>query len=111
MALSNKYFQVDFGGGYAALGTVGYTLSQTDGTVSVARTTTGIVDLGNGQYGVVVPTIPDNAASVKWDTGGGSPVHAISGIDDYRQNFDTQDDIAARPSAVDIANATLDEIA
>ncbi len=111
MALTNKYFQVDFGSGHAALATVGYTLYQADGSVSVARATAGIVDLGNGQYGITIPNIPDLAASVKWDTGGGSPVYAISGIDDYRQNFDTQDDIAARPSAVDIANAVLDETA
>jgi len=61
------------------VGTVGYTQVKTDGTTAVARTTTGIVEIGNGAYGVTVT--PDAAtAIIKWDSGGGTPMYAFEEI-------------------------------
>ena len=69
------YLTVDFGPASAGLGTVGYALKNAAGGDAVARTTTGVVDQGNGAYGVEVDLPPD-AIAVKWDTGGGSPIYA-----------------------------------
>ena len=69
------FLTVDFGAGNAGLGTVGYELRNNLGAVAAARTTTGVLDLGNGFYGVEIDLIPA-AIAVKWDTGGGTPVFA-----------------------------------
>ena len=61
------------------VGTVGYTQVKADGTTAVARTTTGIVEIGNGAYGVTVT--PDAlAAVIQWDSGGGTPMYAVEEI-------------------------------
>lgn len=58
------------------VGTVGVTLLTFSGTVHTARATTGIYEIGGGCYGKNI-SFPDNwAGSIKWDTGGGSPVYA-----------------------------------
>lgn len=85
---------VDFGSGQAGLATVGYTQKQSDGTVVVARTTSGVTDYGNGLYGV---SVAPNAATtaVQWDTGTTTPLYA-------------SEDVAAAgaaPSTADIVNA------
>jgi hypothetical protein len=84
MPFTAEYLQVAFGGGKAGLGTVGYALLKDDGTVSVARTTTGVVEESGGIYGVADVTIPDDAYSVLWDTGGGSPVYAGEDLEPMR---------------------------
>lgn len=73
------FLSVDFGPSYAGLGTVGYAQKKSDGTDAVARTTTGVVDFGNGAYGVTV-TLAATTVLVKWDTGGGSPIYAHQDI-------------------------------
>lgn len=58
------------------VGTIGVALLNPDGTVHTARATAGIYEIGGGCYGKNI-SFPDNwAGSVKWDTGGGSPVYA-----------------------------------
>ncbi|MCP4895785.1 MAG: hypothetical protein GY906_02325 [bacterium] len=84
MPFTQPWFEVDFGANYAAIGTTGYRLYQDTGADSVARTTVGVVDLGNGAYGVPSVNVPDNAAGIEWDTGGGSPVYAREDVEPYR---------------------------
>lgn len=74
------FLTADFGPSYAGLSTVGYVQHQADGTAVVARTTTGVVAIGNGCYGV---SVTPNAltVSVKWDTGGASPIYAHEAIE------------------------------
>jgi hypothetical protein len=60
----------------ALVGTIGVALLNPDGTVHTARATAGIYEIGGGCYGKNI-SFPDNwAGSLKWDTGGGSPVYA-----------------------------------
>lgn len=77
-SLSNIYLEVDFGKAHGGLATVGYRLYKNDGTDSVAFTTTGVFEIvaNEGAYGVVVPSIPDDAVGIEWSTGGGTPVYA-----------------------------------
>lgn len=59
------------------VGTVGVALLNPDGTVHTARATAGIYEIGGGCYGKDI-SFPDNwKGSIKWDTGGGSPVYAV----------------------------------
>lgn len=59
------------------VGTIGVTLLNPDGTVHTARATTGIYEISGGCYGKEI-TFDDNwKGSIKWDTGGGSPVYAV----------------------------------
>ena len=69
------YLTADFGSGNGGIATVGYTLQNAAGGDAQARTTTGVVDLSNGMYGVEVDLPPD-AVAVKWDTGGATPIYA-----------------------------------
>lgn len=75
---------VDFGEGYDGLSTVGYTLKNPDGTTTpapaAARTTTGVVDLGDGKYGVEWTPSAGWTGFVLWDTDAGSDVNAIDDI-------------------------------
>ena len=87
------------------VGTIGVTLLNPDGTVHTARAIAGIYEIGGGCYGKEI-TFPDNwKGSIKWDTGGGSPVYAtedydVEGLidmieeDTSKMNF-TGDDIKA----------------
>lgn len=84
MPFTAAYLQVSFGSTRTGIATVGYTLMKDDGTVSVARATAGVVEEGGGVYGVAGVTIPDNAFSVLWDTGGGSPVYAAEDLEPMR---------------------------
>jgi len=94
MPFTQPWFEVDFGSNYAGIGTTGYRLYQANGTDSVARTTTGVVDLSNGAYGVPSVNVPDNAVGIEWDTGGGSPVYAREDVEPYRDR-DAQFDPAS----------------
>ncbi|MGI9503262.1 MAG: hypothetical protein ACR2RE_09430 [Geminicoccaceae bacterium] len=80
------YLTADFGAANAGIGTVGYTLKNAAGGDAVARTTTGVTDLGNGAYGVEVD-LPPTAVAVKWDTGGGSPLFAHESLIDAQSNI------------------------
>lgn len=63
------------------VGTIGITLLDPDGSVHTARTPAGIYEIGGGCYGKEI-TFPDNwKGSIKWDTGGGSPVYATEDYD------------------------------
>jgi len=85
MPFGPQWFEAHFGSGYGSIATVGYRLVQANGSDSVARTTTGVIELtaGTGNYGVTVASVPDNAVAIEWDTGGGSPVYASQGINDF----------------------------
>ncbi len=62
------WFNVAFSQNKTGLATVGYRQYNDVGGDAVARTTTGVVEIGNGAYGVVVA--PDIAAEgLEWDTG------------------------------------------
>lgn len=80
------FLTVDFGPANAGLGTVGYELRDNLGAVAVARTTTGVLDMGNGLYGVEVDLIPA-AITVKWDTGGGTPIFAHEALTTEQNNI------------------------
>ena len=73
----SRFSTVNFGTANTGLvGTVGYTLYSTNGTVFQARKTTGIVEFTNsGVYGSQVNLPLENNIMVLWDTGGGSPVY------------------------------------
>lgn len=61
----------------ALVGTIGVTILNSDGTVHNARATANIYEIGGGCYGKNI-TFDDNfKGSIKWDTGGGTPVYAI----------------------------------
>jgi hypothetical protein len=61
----------------ALVGTIGVTILNSDGTVHTARATANIYEIGGGCYGKDC-TFDDNfKGSIKWDTGGGTPVYAI----------------------------------
>ncbi|MBE9592710.1 MAG: hypothetical protein IMF19_04450 [Proteobacteria bacterium] len=58
------------------MGTIGVALLNPNGTIYTARATADIYEIGGGCYGKNI-SFPDNwAGSLKWDTGGGSPVYA-----------------------------------
>jgi len=59
------------------VGTIGVTLLNSNGTVNTARTTDGIFEIGGGCYGKDITFPDDFKGSIKWDTGGGTPVYAV----------------------------------
>lgn len=69
------WFDVNFGESKAGLATVGYRQYNDTGGDAVARTTTGVVEVGNGAYGVEVAVDPATVG-VQWDTGEASPIYA-----------------------------------
>lgn len=77
------YLTVDFG---TTSATVGYTLKNAAGGDAQARTTVGVIDLGNGSYGVEVD-LPPTAVAVKWDTGGGTPIFAHEDLIEAQNNI------------------------
>lgn len=85
MPFTQPWFDVDFGRFFTGLVTVGYRLYKNDGTDSVARTTTGVVEVGNGVYGVPSVNVPDDAVGIQWDTGGVPLRYAAEDIDPYRK--------------------------
>ena len=85
MPFTQPWFEVAFGQNRTGLATVGYRLYKNDGTDSVARTTTGVVEVGNGAYGVPNVVVPDDAVGIQWDTGGAPLRWAVEDIDPYRK--------------------------
>jgi hypothetical protein len=63
------FLSASFGQSQTGLTTVGYTIKTKTGSQYQARSTQGVVELGNGVYGVEL-TLPDNSIFiVLWDTG------------------------------------------
>lgn len=88
MPLTNLWLEVNFGAGYAGASNVGYRLYKDDGTDSVARTETGVIEVtaSTGNFGAVVPTVPDDAVGVEWDINGGAIPRAT---EDLKLYFET----------------------
>lgn len=70
-----SWHDVDFGSDKAGLATVGYRQYDATGGDAVARTTVGVVEIGNGAYGVEV-TVNPTTKGIQWDTGEGTPIYA-----------------------------------
>lgn len=88
------------------VGTIGVTLLNPDGTTHTARTTAGIYEIGGGCYGKEI-AFPDNwLGSIKWDTGGGSPVYAVEEYVYYENNptIDTKVDDLHKLQGLDLSN-------
>lgn len=62
---------VNFGKSRAGLGTIGFTVLNTDGSAQSARSTTGVYELttGSGIYAVYAPFPDGFQGSILWDTG------------------------------------------
>lgn len=69
------WLDVNFTQDKAGLATIGYRQYNATGGDAVARTTTGVVEIGNGAYGVEIITHV-NAVGVQWDTGETTPAYA-----------------------------------
>lgn len=78
------------------VGTAGVTLLNPDGTTHTARAIAGIYEIGGGCYGKNIELPDDWKGSLKWDSGGGSPVYAV---EDY-----------SHPTTEEIAFETWEEI-
>lgn len=100
MPFTAEYLNASFGSSRTGIGTVGLTLMKNDGTVSVARTTAGVVEEGGGVYGKANIAIPDDAASILWDTGGGTPLYAAEDLEPARK----QAELEAKLPTGDIAS-------
>lgn len=70
---------VNFGSSKGGLATVGLTLLNADNSEHTARAITGVYEIGTatGCYGKNVTFDDDWKGSLKWDTGGASPVYAV----------------------------------
>ncbi len=76
------WFDTDFGVGNAGLGSVGYREVNNVGGDAVARTTVGVVDAGNGMYGVDV-TLNAATVSLQWDTGTATPIYSVESVNQF----------------------------
>jgi len=78
------------------VGTIGVTLLNSNGTVNTARATADIYEIGGGCYGKEIVFADDFKGSIKWDTGGGTPVYAVEEyyadgvIDDIHDTCDNE---------------------
>lgn len=70
------------------VGTIGYTIYNSNGTTATARTTAGIAELitGSGIYYATVTYADDFDGATVWDTGGSGPVY----YGNHGQNDDTE---------------------
>ena len=93
------WFDTDFGVGNAGLVTVGYREVNNVGGDAVARTTVGVVDAGNGMYGVDV-TLSGTTESLQWDTGTATPIFAVKSVSQFTNLEDK----------IDIIDANVDQI-
>lgn len=74
MATLTRY--VDFGAEYAGIPTVGYRVLADVGTVLVARSTSGVVNVAGGLYRATFDVVDDVPGVVYWDTVADGPVYA-----------------------------------
>ena len=93
------WFDTDFGVGNAGLGSVGYREVNNVGGDAVARTTVGVVDAGDGMYGVDV-TLNAATESLQWDTGTATPIFAVESVSQFTNLEDK----------IDIIDANVDQI-
>ena len=93
------WYSANFGSNKAGLANVGYREYNNTGADAVARTQVGVVDAGDGMYGVDVTS---NAATVglQWDTGEAVPVFANEDINQ----------LAAVDGKIDIIDANVDQL-
>ncbi len=89
------------------VGTIGVTLLNPDGTTHTARTTVGIYEIGGGSYGKQIGFDDNWIGSIKWDTGGGSPVYAIEEYN-YYENNPKVDTILIDTTAIKVKTDTID---
>lgn len=76
------YFDVDFGDEFSGIGTVGYQITDAVGAVVVARTTTGVFEIGHGKYGVSTGNLAVGfVGTIYWDTAASSSINALERID------------------------------
>lgn len=75
------YLDVDFGEGRQGIATVGYKILDTDGSVVVPRTTSGVFEIGHGKYGANVDLGDLLSGTVYWDTEEDGPVNAMERVD------------------------------
>lgn len=66
-------FTAKFPSSKAALNTIGFTLKNTDGTEYAARSTTDVINRGNGSFSVTL-TLPALSGTILWDSGEVTPV-------------------------------------
>lgn len=85
------WYDANFGRNKAGLGSVGYREVNNVGGDAVARTTVGVVDAGDGMYGVDV-TLAPTTVSIQWDTGEAVAVFAVEAINQLA-NLDAKIDI------------------
>ena len=85
------WYDANFGRNKAGIGTVGYREVNNVGGDAVARTTVGVVDAGDGMYGVDV-TLNVATVSIQWDTGEAVAVFAVEAINQLA-NLDAKIDI------------------
>lgn len=88
MPFTQPWLEAQFGRNRTGIATVGYRLYKNDGTDSVARTTTGVVEIGNGVYGVPTVNVPDDAVGIEWDLGIINNRFATEDIDPFRKRAD-----------------------
>lgn len=84
-----RYRQANFGPAYTGLATVGYQLVNADGTIALARTTSGVAErgAGTGSYGALVTHPAAFTGEIRWDTGGASPVYASEDVNPGRDEY------------------------
>ena len=70
------------------LTTVGYTLLvPATGAVAVARTTTGVYEIGGGAYGAAITGTDGTSYILKWDSGESAPVVATDLLQNTAQSI------------------------
>lgn len=84
------WYDSNFGANKSGLVTVGYREVNNVGGDAVARTTAGVVDAGDGMYGVDV-TLNANTVSIQWDTGEAVPIFAVEAISQLAELDDKVD--------------------
>jgi len=85
---------VNFGPGKKNLGTVGFTLINSSGAVAVARSTTGVHEVGSNTGIYAAPITFNNfVGSILWDTGEGSPAYATEQYNAVEENIEFVKDI------------------
>jgi hypothetical protein len=87
---------VNFGRNQGGLGNVGFTLIDGDGTVSAARSTAGVHEVGTstGIYGAQITFTTEFSGSILWDTGTASPRYATEDYNPTDERLKFNFDIA-----------------
>lgn len=91
------FLTASFGPSQAGLATVGYAIKTADGQTTQTRTTTGVVDLGAGTYGVEINLPDSNRYFVQWDTGGQAPRYASNTVDTSPVEATTEANVDFKP--------------